>query len=76
MGSRAEIQRRTLRVLAAAQVLGGCAFFLGIAVAALLARDISGQEALSGVPLAFGVVTAALVAAPLSSWMARVGRRP
>jgi len=76
MGSRAEIQRRTLRVLTAAQVLSGCAFFLGIAVAALLARDVSGKEALSGVPLAFGVTTAALVAVPLSSWMARVGRRP
>ena len=76
MPSRTAIQRRTLRVLAAAQVLSGCAFFLGIAVAALLARDVSGQEALSGVPLAFGVISAALAAAPMSSWMVRVGRRP
>lgn len=76
MPSRTAIQRRTLRVLAAAQVLSGCAFFLGVAVAALLARDVSGQEALSGVPIAFSVITAALAAAPLSSWMARVGRRP
>jgi MFS family permease len=74
--SRAAIQRRTLRVLAGAQVLGGCAFFLGIAVAALLARDVSGQESLSGVPLAVGIVSASLASAPLSSWMARVGRRP
>ena len=65
-----------MRVLIAAQVLGGCAFFLGIAVAALLARDVSGQEALGGVPIAIGIVTASLAAAPLSSWMARVGRRP
>jgi len=63
-------------VLAAAQVISGCAFFLGIAVAALLARDVSGQEALSGVPIGLGVISAALAAAPLSSWMARVGRRP
>jgi MFS family permease len=63
-------------VLAAAQILSGCAFFLGIAVAALLARDVSGNEALSGVPLAFGVISAALAAAPLSSWMALAGRRP
>jgi MFS family permease len=76
MRSRAKLQRRTLRVLAAAQVLSGCAFFLGIAVAALLARDVSGQEALSGVPLAVGVTTASLASAPLSNWMARVGRRP
>ncbi len=76
MPSRTAIQRRTLRTLATAQVLSGCAFFLGISVAALLARDVSGQEALSGVPLAFGVISAALAAAPMSSWMARVGRRP
>ena len=63
-------------MLAAAQVISGCAFFLGIAVAALLARDVSGQEALSGVPIGLGVISAALAAAPLSSWMARVGRRP
>lgn len=73
---RSAIQRRTLRVLAAAQVLSGCAFFLGIAVTALLARDVSGEEALGGVPIAFGIVSAALAAAPLSSWMARAGRRP
>jgi MFS family permease len=74
--NRAAIQRRTMRVLTAAQVLGGCAFFLGIAVSALLARDISGQEALGGVPIAVGIVTASIGAAPLSSWMARSGRRP
>ncbi len=76
MDDRAAIQRRTMRVLTAAQVLGGCAFFLGIAVSALLARDVSGQEALGGVPIAIGIVTASLGAAPLSSWMARAGRRP
>jgi MFS family permease len=65
-----------MRVLAAAQVLSGCAFFLGIAVSALLARDVSGHDALSGLPIAVGIVTASLAAAPLSSWMARVGRRP
>jgi len=70
------LQRRTLRVLAAAQVLGGIGFFMGITVAALLARDISGEEALSGVPLAFTVATGALAAVPLAGWMARVGRRP
>jgi MFS family permease len=65
-----------MRVLAAGQVLSGCGFFLGIAVGALLARDVSGQEALSGVPIAFGVIAGSLAAAPLSSWMASVGRRP
>lgn len=70
------LQRRTLRVLAAAQVFGGIGFFLGVTVAALLARDLSGQEALGGVPLAFAVATGAIAAAPLGAWMARAGRGP
>jgi MFS family permease len=70
------LQRRTLRVLIAAQVAGGAGFFLGISVIALLARDLSGSDALSGVPPALGILASALAAAPLSSWMGRVGRRP
>jgi len=62
-------------VLAAAQVFGGIGFFLGVTVAALLARDVSGREALGGVPLAFAVASGAIAAAPLGAWMARVGRR-
>ena len=76
MPSAPHLQRRTLRVLAAAQVFGGIGFFLGVTVAALLARDISGREALGGVPLAFAVATGAIAAAPLGAWMARAGRRP
>lgn len=76
MPSRRHLQRRTLRVLGAAQVFGGIGFFLGVTVAALLARDVSGQEALAGVPLAFGIATAAVAAPPLATWMARAGRRP
>lgn len=70
------LQRRTLRVLVAAQVAGGIGFFMGVTVAAILARDISGEEALSGIPLAFAVGAGAIAAAPLASWMARAGRRP
>jgi MFS family permease len=70
------LQRRTLRVLAVAQVFGGVGFFLGVTVAALLARDVSGEESLGGVPLAFAVLAGALAAAPIGSWMARAGRRP
>ena len=76
MPSRPRLQRRTLRVLAAAQVFGGVGFFLGVTVAALLARDVSGQESLGGVPLAFAVTSGAIAAAPLGAWMARAGRRP
>ena len=70
------LQRRTLTVLAAAQVFGGIGFFLGITVAAILARDISGDASLSGIPIAFTVAVGAIGAAPLAQWMARSGRRP
>ncbi len=70
------LQRRTLQVLAAAQVFGGIGFFMGITVAALLARDISGSDSLTGVPLAFTVAVGAIGALPLAGWMAKSGRRP
>jgi len=70
-----QIQRRTLAVLAAAQVFGGVGFFLGVTVAALLARDVSGRESLGGVPLAFAVLSGALAAGPIGAWMGRAGRR-
>ena len=70
------LQRRTLTVLAAAQVFGGIGFFLGITVAAILAREISGSSSLSGIPLAFTVAVGALGAPPIAQWMARSGRRP
>jgi MFS family permease len=76
MPSRRHLQRRTLRVLGAAQIFGGVGFFLGVTVAALLARDVSGEEALAGVPLAFAIATGAVAAGPLAAWMARAGRRP
>jgi MFS family permease len=74
--SQPNLQRRTLRVLAAAQIFGGIGFFLGVTVAALLARDITGSESLAGVPLAFAVAAGAIAAAPLGAWMGQVGRRP
>ena len=44
----ARIQRRTVTVLAAGQVLGGVAFGATVSLGALLAADLSGQESLSG----------------------------
>lgn len=72
----AALQRRTLIVLSLVQVAGGVGFFLGIAVIALLARDLSGSDALSGLPPALGIAASALAAAPVSAWMSRRGRRP
>jgi MFS family permease len=73
---RALVQRRTIRVLVAAQVLGGAATGAGAAVSPLLAKDILGSGTFAG--LAFAALTfgAALCAIPLSRTMARKGRRP
>ena len=48
----ARVQRRTVRVLAAGQVLGGIAFGATVSLGALLAADLSGKEALSGLATA------------------------
>jgi MFS family permease len=70
------LERRTLRVLVAAQIVGGAGFFVGLAVIALLARDLSGSDTASGLAPALAVLASALAAIPLSALMDRRGRRP
>jgi hypothetical protein len=70
------LQRRTLIVLVAAQAFGGAGLAAGLAVGALLARDLLGGEALSGLPSALQVIGSAAAAVPLSRLMSRLGRRP
>ena len=70
------LQRRTLRVLLAAQVLAGAGLAAGVTVGALLAEDMLGSTGLSGVPsalLTFGSAGAAVGVGRLSH---RSGRRP
>jgi MFS family permease len=72
--SRADLQRRTLRVLVGAQVfaaLGGS----GAAAGALLALDITGSESLASLPLAMLVVGSAATVMPISALSRRAGRR-
>lgn len=74
---RVAIQRRTVRVLVAAQILGGAAIGVGAAVSPLLAKEIlDGDGTFAG--LAFAALTfgAAVAAIPLSRSMSRRGRRP
>lgn len=73
---RAAVQRHTLRVLVAAQVLGGVGLAAGVAVGALLARDLLGGDSLTGLPVAVATAGGALTAPPLSRLMAARGRRP
>lgn len=68
-------QRRTVRVLAAGQVLTGVAFGATLSLGALLAADLSGQEALSGFATAAVTLGAALTAIPLARLAGRRGRR-
>lgn len=75
-GSAEHLERRTLRVLAGAQVIAGIGFFVGIPVIALLGRDLTGSAELAGLPPAIGIASSALAAPPISAWMDRSGRRP
>lgn len=69
------VQRRTVLVLALGQVLGGIAFGATVSLGALLAADISGNDALSGLATASVTLGAAACAIPLAHLAARVGRR-
>ena len=71
----ARLQGRTVRVLAAGQVLGGVAFGATVSLGALLAADLSGQESLSGFATASVTLGAALCAIPLARLAGARGRR-
>ena len=72
----ARVQRRTLRVLVGAQVLGGVGLAAGVAVGALLARDLLDGDSLTGLPLAVATAGGAVAAPALSRLMNARGRRP
>ena len=69
------LQRRTVRVLAAAQVLTGVGVGAGIAAGSLLVADLTGTEGLAGLAQTFGVVGTAVAAGPLAWLSVKSGRR-
>jgi MFS family permease len=71
----AGVQRRTLSVLVASQALGGLGTTVGIAVAAILAEEVSGSESLAGLVQTCQVLGAAVASYLLASVMGRRGRR-
>ena len=75
VAEQAAVQRRTVLVLSIGQVLGGIAFGATVSLGALLAADLSGDDALSGLATASVTLGAALCAIPLARLAARVGRR-
>lgn len=68
---QAAIQRRTVLVLSLGQVLGGIAFGATVSLGALLAADLSGDDALSGLATASVTLGAALCAIPLARQIGR-----
>ncbi|HET6628012.1 MAG TPA: MFS transporter [Nocardioidaceae bacterium] len=71
-----QVQRRTIWTLVVAQSLGGLGITIGIAVAALLAEQISGSEKLAGLAQTMQVLGAAIASFLLAHLMGRKGRRP
>ncbi|WP_308124124.1 MFS transporter [Mycolicibacterium xanthum] len=72
---RRRVQKRTLTVVVASQILGGAGLAAGIAVGALLAEDLLGTDSLSGVPTALFTLGAATAAFLIGRLTQRWGRR-
>ncbi|NUR25615.1 MAG: MFS transporter [Catenulispora sp.] len=70
------VQRRTVRVLIASQILGGVGSSTGFSLSTLLAKEMTGDASLAGLTGTFSSLGAALAAVPLSRIMAARGRRP
>jgi MFS family permease len=75
-GAAAGVQRRTLAVLVATQVLGGVGTGTAVAVSSLVAARLSGSDLIGGAALTCVVVGAAGTAVILARVATRRGRRP
>lgn len=69
------IQRRTVGVLAGAQLLGGVGNGAALAVGSLLAVDLSGSDAWAGSVTTLLTLAAAFSAMPMASFARKRGRR-
>jgi MFS family permease len=70
-----QMQRRTVKVLAAGQALGGFGLGATLSVGALLAVELSGSPAWSGAAATLSTLGAAVVAMPLANLAYQKGRR-
>lgn len=71
----AVIQRKVVRVLVSAQILGGVGLGATVSVGALLASEVSGSPAWSGMAATMSTLGAALIAVPLARAAQTRGRR-
>ena len=69
------LQRRTVWVLSAGQILGGLAFGATLSLGAVLAAELSGDEAFAGLAAAAVTLGTAVFAVPLAAFARRRGRR-
>jgi MFS family permease len=69
------VQGRTVLTLMGSQTLGGIGVASGLAVGAIVAADVSGNDALSGLATTTQVLGGALFTIPVAALMARSGRR-
>ena len=70
-----QIQRRTVKVLALGQVLGGFGLGSVLSIGSLLAKDLSGSEAWAGSAATFSTLGSAIWAIPLARLAYARGRR-
>jgi MFS family permease len=70
------LRRRITAVLIAGQILGGLGVATGIALATVLAKQVSGTESLSGLAPTATVAGTAVLSVPLAALMTARGRRP
>ncbi len=71
----ATIQKRVVRVLITAQILGGIGLGATVSVGALLASEVSGSPAWSGMAATMSTLGAAVIAVPLARTAQARGRR-
>lgn len=72
----AAAQRRTVWVLSLGQILGGLAFGATLSLGAVLAAEVSGDEAFAGLATAAITLGTAAFAVPMAAFARRRGRRP
>ena len=71
----AHLQRRTLRVVVASQILGGAGLAAGVTVGALLAEQMLDTDGVGGIPAALFTLGSALTAFLVGRVTHRAGRR-
>ncbi|MGI9085933.1 MAG: MFS transporter [Aeromicrobium sp.] len=70
------IQRRIVTVLASVQVVGGIGVGAGIAISALVVKDVTGSSGWAGMAVVMMTLGTAAATVPLAAVAVRSGRRP